>query len=597
MSDSKGPFIPRDPQNVFFGPLDKGMDRENPPHRLEKGSVLTAKNLIPSPNGLKRRWAHRQYSTNALDYPPGRGIDLFWTTGGTNKPFVFDSKFLYEFNPSTGAFTGKYWVYDSGDVDVTTGDATVTGNTTAWNTDSNMVRAGDVIVLDPGGANEQEAIIDSITDDTHLEMDADADHTAAGESYEIRRAFGATNPYLLNWTVFGNQVVIADYTRPPYKYDGTTFTEFDSGVDYVPSCVAFWQDRLWLGRIKDDYAPTSYNLQRIRWSNAGSGNWTTFDAGDYQDLPYTRGGLQRLLPLSEELMIYMSDGIYRAYPSERNDVPMLIDKIETGGVGLVGMQAICSHFDAHFFVGQDNIYMIDSRGRRPIGTKVVQKTIRECQNLWAIYATPMTKLDSVAFAFPESGTTFAKVWTFNYKSGAWGYHDLAGDSTFAVAVPNETVWDDAVGTWDAFDGSWDALGAEFPVEEDFYTFTGDYLYWMREQAQDTGGTNVPIEFVTPDHDFGLPDQKKTAYRFGMKLEDVVSGDKEFAVTGSTDRGETWKSLGTLTISDGKDEGYVSFRLTGSLLRFKVTGSPNMTPFTINEYTMRIKQRGKQIGRI
>jgi hypothetical protein len=465
---------------------------------------------------------------------------------------------------------------------------------------------GDVFVIDADGSGEygpEESPITAINSDTELEVATAFTGTyGAGTDYEIRRAFGAENPYLVNWTVFGNQVVIADYTRGPYKWDGTTFTEFDSGISYIPACVAFWQDRLWMGRTRE---AGSYYHQRYRWSNPASGGWTTFDAGDYQDLPYTRGGLQRLYPLSEVMIAYFSDGIYRMYPSERNDIPALVDRIETGGVGLVGQQAVCSSFDSHFFVGQDNIYMLDSRGRRAIGTKVVKQTIRECENLWAVYATPMVKLDSIAFAFPTTGTGFSKIWTFNYKSGAWGYHDLSGSSTFSVAIPNEITWDDTHTGGGAFDGSWnsnpygtwDSLGSEFPVREDFYIFSGDYLYWLRNQAQDTGGVVAPITLETPDYDFEKPDLKKTAYRFGMKLETPVTADVTFTVQGSTDRGNTWKALGTLTIENGKDEGFCSFRLTGSLIRLKITGSANIDPFTINEYGMRVRLRGKQVGRI
>jgi hypothetical protein len=74
----------------------------------------------------------------------------------------------------------------------------------------------------------------------------------------------------------------------------------------------------------------------------------------------------------------------------------------------------------------------------------------------------------------------------------------------------------------------------------------------------------------------------------IKLEDPTLTEIAFTVTGSVDRGQTWKSLGTLTIAVGADEGFVSFQLKGSTLRYRVTHSTVIAPFTISEVVLRVR---------
>jgi hypothetical protein len=74
------------------------------------------------------------------------------------------------------------------------------------------------------------------------------------------------------------------------------------------------------------------------------------------------------------------------------------------------------------------------------------------------------------------------------------------------------------------------------------------------------------------------------------LEVVTS----FVVEGSVNRGLTWKLLGLLTIAVNDDENQVGFRLMGTTIRFRLTCSTRVLPFTIAEIVLRMKGRGREL---
>ena len=79
------------------------------------------------------------------------------------------------------------------------------------------------------------------------------------------------------------------------------------------------------------------------------------------------------------------------------------------------------------------------------------------------------------------------------------------------------------------------------------------------------------------------------------IEEELDNDLVFAVTVSTDGGTTWKSLGDLTIDAEKREGILTFKVTGSKARFKLTTSSATECFTISEVTYRVRARGLEIN--
>ena len=106
-------------------------------------------------------------------------------------------------------------------------------------------------------------------------------------------------------------------------------------TNILAGCVTFFKDRIWIGNIND--SGTLYRY-RIKWSSAT--DRTSFSAADYYDLPYSNGNIMRLVPFSNLLACYFTDALYLGRPSNYANLPLVFERYDTKGIGLVGTQAI-----------------------------------------------------------------------------------------------------------------------------------------------------------------------------------------------------------------------------------------------------------------
>lgn len=689
MAETDFPLIPGNPRNVILRPLDKGVILHMPPQSLPAGGFLEAKGVSVNPSGLTRRPVFRYYgnSLSAFSYPPLQNIQVFWNIAGAQKAIAWDDKFIYLV--SSDAITGVYWKYSTGTCAVS--GTTVTGSGTNWTESSFELQAGDVIVLDADGSGDgPEAIeVASITDATHLQTVTAAVGTyAAGTDYEIRRAFDADEPFMVDYAVVpgtANKMVFADGSRFLYAYDGSTFNDFKSTISYIPRAVAYFQDRVWIGNITES---SEEHKQGIRWSNVFP-NVDAFDSDDIIDLPYQQGELMRLVPMGFYLMAYFKDRVFLGRRSNKVGLPLQFDPMETGSIGLVGTRAVVPWIGGHFFLGQDNVYWLTINGVDPegIATPIVKESIAQCGDmLWRVYGVHYPTIDSIMFAFPRSSDDFERIWLFNYKSKSWSEWPLTGEMLAVGAVsdiitysnwvdyaPYETGtvagtasgttltltggnfatgpgWaplvagdyvhiideagasDDTVTTYtvasvtDAthleiaetfaytFSGknyqivekgstyaalskydSYQQIQPVGPVEKTLFMGRAGYLYYFQlAGTYDEGGAGVPVQLTTGDMDFGLPDTNKVWNRLSMKTDDTLESEVRFRAYFSEDRGRTWKDLGTLVIPQYGDEGYVNFRSTSSLGRFRLVSESRIEPYTITELVVRVKPLGQEV---
>ena len=678
------------PVNKAIRPLDKGVILNKTPAELKPGELTNAQNCIITRRGIKRRPSYLRYDGGTVDddelYLPLTDLLVFWRIDGTQYTIALDDKFLYSLD-TAGDFTRKTWVYDTGTITATAGTSTIEGaGGCLWDTAASAVQAGDVIVLDvdESGNGPEFCTISSITDDDTLEVvgDLPAEDHAGGTDYEIRRAWGAADPFLVDWTIAPDEdddddgiLLLADSSRGLYKFDGATFAAH-SDQTYIPTCVTFFKERLWMGRITesgDEYR------QRIRWTEAGDyDDWTN---GGYIDLPYTQGAIQRLVPLGKTLIAYFNDAIFVGLQTNQPTLPIAFQRFETGGRGLTGMKAVVPYKDGHFIVCQDDIYFFSlTRGLEPIGNPVVKRTLEECdeERYWKIYAAHDLLNKCVLFGLPKAGEEFEEIWAYNYESNAWSPWSVSGDFLSHSSITGVITWGSAetaayeTGLVTTVDGdetvegdgdvAWDAAGAAagdtilIDVDDDStYSFestidavtdddtlemvdacdtdaadvafrivaadsqwvdqsqtweqqmpssllagntffsVGEYIYYFTEAGDldlDTTAPTVVIE--TGDIDEGLPALTKTWLDLGVKLEDLPSTELTFYVSGSVDRGRTWKTLGTIDIDTDADEGRTSFRLTGSAARFRLTSNSEVSPYILAEITYRLTTRGREV---
>jgi hypothetical protein len=169
--------------------------------------------------------------------------------------------------------------------------------------------------------------------------------------------------------------------------------------------------------------------------------------------------------------------------------------------------------------------------------------------------------------------------------------DFTSDFTTASyrIVASDQTWEDLPYT------TWDTIRGIEGTRGDFFIGKNLKLYKLQSTgSQDFGTQSINLNYTTGDLDLGAPDTKKTFTRLSLKLREPATEDISFTISGSTDRGDTWKNLGTVTLAAGLDEVKANFRLRGSLVRFRITSSSTVSPYIISELVYRMKASGQEV---
>lgn len=601
MALSRETFIPGDPKSIDERLLNKGIARHIPTVAMPPGSVLDAQNCRVTIKGIRRRDGLNPFTTGSVQHGPVSDITLFWDLIGTQQTLVIDQKFLYFVTPTQ--LTPRYWTYSDGTVDVT-GDQ-VTGTAVGdWTTEE--IRPGDVMVLDPGEATEEVIEIASVGSATEITlMETSAGHT--GVPYVIRRAFGAGEPFFVDYTFNGDKVLFADGVRQLYSYDGTTFEAFGQTGNAIPNCVTYFNDRIFIGRTQEGGV---VNRQRIRWSRIGRANHHDFPAENFIDLPYTNGELLRLVPLGNLLIAYFSDAIYIGQGTNNPNLPVTFQRLETGFVGLVGMKAVAPWTDGHYFVGQDDVYFLSNRGLERIGTPIKRLFHDQTDSLWKTYAATDPQETRVAFGVSQESETLDTLFSFDYEAKAWAYSKFDFECVSSLGVAQSITWADLTETGVLEDGgggtatwssesfanfpTWSSLSSGAIPEVSLYYGRFGQIWRQIPETNSDAGMAIPVVIVTRDEDFQTPDFDKLWTKMTIKLEEPTEVDLEFEVEASVNRGRTWKNIGPMRIPAGFDEGKVDFRLTGQLARFRLESNDLTPPWLMVEFVYRASVKGQEV---
>lgn len=594
-------------QTIAIRPLTKGMFRDRSALEIADGGFWTVRNMLATTAGLFRRPAF--YTIAGGDTYRENAVDA-WSSirsnGDIYEMFVTETS-AYRLLRSTG-LTLTPFPYTTGTVASSDG-LTITGTSTAWtsSTDWDNVGVGDYFVLDSDGTAVKITAVNSATE---IELESEYPDTSfTGETYTIQRGFRLeTDQYLVDAVIANDRIVFLSPNQVPCELNeaGTALEYFQASggdstinsVGYSAAAGAYFQERLWIGNVTEwtGSAYTKYR-QRLRFS-------TATDMGNiadtaYIDLNYTRGEIKAIVPMGNLLTIYLGDAIYFGQSSPDVTLPLTIQPVQTGGVGLVGQKAVVPYIDGHFFVGQDNIYFLSTRGMEAIGTPVVRETIRKCEQPWRIYGTLDTRRNRVMFGFPEDSKQMTSVWSFDYRTQAWSYETYSTYMIASLLFNLSLTWDDLTGTWDTLDqiaATWDDFGGGDITETSLIrSYSGVLQQASSSITEDSIAGVVTVTLESKDHDLNLPDTEKTWTRLALKLNYVNDAPfdeaVDFVAEVSYNRGRTWKDVGVLRIRAGMDEGHCDFRLTSSHFRFRLTNSSAVPSYWITEYTFNVTPIG------
>lgn len=516
------PFDSTNQTHVAVRPINKGMFQNLPSNGLPDGGFWRVQNFRVETGGLTKRGGLINFNQNTgVD---GNSVEekmldiiYFYQRSGGAEQLLLTDKHLYLMQPS-GINQRLNYTSLTGTVISNTassnGQFTITTLMTA--DEVARVRPGDLVTLngieyeaygatggDPNGAitlNGDGVTVDEFVGVTATMVESFFSEVGIGTSYAVLPTVGNNTE---------DKVIIADqggrglyeYTTgvlKPYVIDST------DGIDpteYVigGKMVTYFDDRLWICNTEEIDGEFR---QRIRWTNAV--DFDRISPGNYTDLPYTEGQILRLVPLGALLVAYYADAVYLGRRTNIAGQPYYFERMEAGNVGLVNSRAVVRHIDTHYFVGEDNIYMLSgSAGFQPmpIGDAILDEAFyftKDLELLKQIQVEHDIVTKSIVFMFPDKKessfdnipSVTTRLWRFYYKTQAWAYDEVPFETAakldpsylFSALLPSNTY---------VFGRSWD----------DWYNLTGSDDVPYNASWDGSADPDAPLYPALPDESF------------------------------------------------------------------------------------------------
>jgi len=609
-----------EPTTVVLRPLTGGMRTDKSSLETPVGSFRTLKGYDVRQRGPRRIDGKVPFLPNPVPFwfAGEQVTDLlyYWGTDDQQYNVAITNKCLYniEFANTTSAYGTVWWQRDY-QVSTYVG-ATKLLTFKTYNAATDGVRVGDSVVFStiPDTAYAITNVAGTVVT---LEVDPLVLHPGlviADTPFNVIKVFQCDAPDYVDYTSFARSteawtIFVDGSPDGIYRYNGGYLQPFPlhfPGTPDTPSynaakTVMYYGGRLYFGNVL--LTGATYR-QRTVWTEVLDLQETPADA--YQDMDETPGQILKLVGLGSLAFCYFNDAAYYGRQTNLAGLPYSFTRLDTGGVGLAGIRAASTFLDGQLFVSSDDIYYVTpSAGISPIGMPVLAGSVKRSYDAGTLDRTQV-KVDvprqRVLIGFCFGDNYFQEIYAFNYTTKAWSFWAQEHVTAFnTLSFADEIQYDDidpADDYADYTDVPYSALGTAFADRMCTFVDPAGYLNVLEFCAlADTlaGGSTVPVDCVieTGDMDFEMPDMTKTITELRVKVSNAENPRTQpisFVVTGSLDRGDSWKALGNLVIPSSKSEGSVGFRLTGSHVRFRLTSASVVEPYELTEMTLRVVLR-------
>ena len=632
MSDQ---FTPTSPDNVSMRPVSRGMVSNQYSVTLPDGSFQLIDGYVVTHQGPRRLGGLVPGLVDASGDPVRmeflaaderiEDASSFWKTDGTQLSFVVTNRYLYAMTYGSG-YSPVPWVREYTVASISSGGGTTTLNVTG-NFTTDYVATADLVWF----GSERLPIANIVYGATTVFTLTGTFVTppTAGQKFKVLKTFKANDDYYVDFTQARNNIILVDGgTRLTFKYDGTWLTPMiftnDSSVRTLQGArtVTYFGERLYFGGVlENDASVGDINLRnRIRWTEIV--DWTKVKSASYIDLSRTAGLVVKMLGIGSQIITYCTDSIYAGRQTNTAAAPYAFDLVETAGISAVSMKAVSSFLGGQLFVGADNVYALaPGTGMQPIGNDIADTLQQITGTPYKTYMRVCPELGTVLVFCSRDGIALTDYLIYDYMSKAWSIRqgvDFAAPSVQLIVDDLFYSELDALDTYETTPYADTLFRAIATSGGNAELFTFSNLFFMRYVAEnsfntiidDTGGVTeeaIASEIVSPDIDFNAPDEDKTVLRLGVRISDIRGIPRAQSVRlraeASTDNGNTWKYLGTLTFPPGRVEDMLNFRVTGSTIRFRLrggsTGAGDVTqtePYLISEVTLRVRQRSVEVMR-
>ena len=211
-----------------------------------------------------------------------------------------------------------------------------------------------------------------------------------------------------------------------------------------PKFITAWDNRLFMAHCTDQSASGAPIPYRVAWSDFltdniwQGGNSSTVQGGSagFQDLAdstdqvFGNYAITGMIDTRDYLLIFKNSCIYLGQRVSYAQGNYNFTKFNRG-IGCVSQNTIKRFREMIFFLGDDNVYMIDGVNMpapNPIGDPIRPRLISECNVADFVYATAlMDPINQLYHLFLPSKATGlqTKVFTFSIRDNAWWEGDIA----------------------------------------------------------------------------------------------------------------------------------------------------------------------------
>jgi hypothetical protein len=320
-------------------------------------------------------------------------IDEYRSRSGSTTLILCNNDDVFRYDTGTEAVLYLTPIYATGTASMAGGgDKTVTGIGTAWKTAKtttpsaggygNNVRPGDFISFGANDENDPAATwyeIDSVTDDTHLELFVDPGVIGAA-AYTIRQTLTGDNNDIFNSAIFQDAL---DSTPAGldvyYLTNGVEMLEWDGSSEqmdwFYPGFVAKNLLTFRQTLIVWDVLEGSQNKPGV-FKYSDTGYPRNFATGAADEITPSDGvrDLMQVIPLGDQAALYYQDNIILG--QEVGAPVYFVFRVAVPGVGLVAPKAIMDQGDYHEFLSREGAYKFNGVGIKESMSQVFREVLR-----------------------------------------------------------------------------------------------------------------------------------------------------------------------------------------------------------------------------
>jgi len=322
---------------------------------------------------------------------------------------------------------------------------------------------------------------------------------------------------------------------------------------------------------------------KVQWTDIG--DITAWGAGNYGSslLRHSPEPIRGLHNLNEFTVAYKKDAIYVGRPVETSDI--IIWDLAWQGAGLMSNRAVVVHAGKHYFMGTDDFYEFNGVRPESIAKGRVQREVfsrLDGNKTNRCFALLLTDYDEVWFFIVTAGENWpTEVWKYNYRLNAW-YMDTCSELTSAALYYTQAsvAWDDLVGTWAQQNWRWDDLLTTTDAQTPIFGNASGFCLKQNPFVNNDNGIAIDARYESID----FTADKFESYKRWLQLDFEAKGHSVI-VEYSTDYGETWQSIETVTLTDRwPSKPYtVYFDIVARNIRFRLSNAVSGETFYLRTF--------------